>query len=504
MKSLIIPFIQSADTAASLRAAGGSRPTSGESSLPSSAVIAGDHLAPDALYAHLAKVLPFSTNGQDKGKEAVLAAVSQILTYSVNTWDQGFLDKLYSSPTPVGLIAELLVATLNTNVHVYSVSPALTVVEKHTARALASLFGFKGPYAGGITVAGGSASNLTSLIIARSHLYPETKEQGNGSAKFVIFTSQHGHYSLDKAAIISGIGKSNVRLVPVDGKGQMRADALEEMISQAGTEGFTPLYVNATAGTTVLGSYDPLEEIAAVCKRKNVWMHVDASWGGPVVFSPELRASRLEGIELADSVTVNPHKMLNVPVTCSFLLGPDMRVFRGANRTDASYLFHGDEDVEDDDAVWDLADLTLQCGRRGDALKMALAWVYYGTEGLTAQVSGAFAQAEFLAGEIRKREPVFALASEDVPPCLQVCFYYRYSDEGEGEKNTATTVAMVKKLRSRGFMVDYASFPPGFRSGEEGKIWKGSFFRVAVNVQTRRETVVGLVQALEEVGNELR
>lgn len=356
-----------------------------------------------------------------------------------------------------------------------------------------------------MTCGGGSASNLTSLITARSHLYPATKTAGNDNKRFIIFTSAHGHYSVDKAAIIAGLGKDAVWLVPVDPKGRIIPTELAALVTRARDQGFTPLYVNATAGTTVLGSYDPFVEISAICKREGMWMHVDASWGGPVVFSEKLRAERLRGVELADSLTVNPHKMMNVPVTCSFLLGPDMRVFHAANRTDAPYLFHGDDDEggEESEEVWDLADLTLQCGRRGDAIKLALAWVYYGPGGFENQINQAFELASLLAKEIQSHGE-YVLVGEDnfPPPCLQVCFYHKYTEDGD--KNTQRTAAMVKLLRGRGFMVDYASFPKAFGGGKHGGgTWKGSFFRVVVNIQTRRETVLGLVKALDEVATEV-
>lgn len=351
-----------------------------------------------------------------------------------------------------------------------------------------------------MTIAGGSASNLTSLVIARNTLFPETKTAGNGDKQFVVFTSEHGHYSVEKAAGIIGLGKDAVILVPVDASGRMDAAELAELIAKARSEGKTPFYVNATAGTTVLGSYDPFTKISAVCKREKIWMHVDASWGGSVVFSAAQRAAKLQGVHLADSVTVNPHKMMNVPVTCSFLLGPDMRVFHAANRIDAPYLFHGGDDGDaDDEQVWDLADLTLQCGRRGDALKLALSWVYYGPSGFERQVDHAFDMASLLAAEIDKRATSFTLVSENPPPCLQVCFYYKYSKVEQ--ENTKRTVEMVKRLKGQGFMVDYASFHDS-RSKEEGA-FKGSFFRVVVNIQTRKETVFGLVTVLEEVGKEI-
>ncbi len=432
-------------------------------------------------------------------------------------------------PVQVGVVSELLLSVLNTNVsppapaclahkplsadlglqvHVYQVSPALTIFEKHTARSFAHLFGFNGARAGGVTCQGGSASNLTSLVIARDTLYPETKRLGTGSKGFVLFTSEHGHYSVEKAAVTCGLGSSSVQTVPVDADGRMIPSALRDLVIRAGADGKTPLYVNATAGTTVMGSYDPFEEISAICKEHGLWLHIDASWGGSVVFSSKLR-HKLAGAYLADSLTVNPHKMMNVPITCSFLLGPDMDVFHRANTLPAGYLFHGPGDeVEADSAingatngatngdaipeVWDLADLTLQCGRRGDSLKLALSWIYFGAAGFERQIDGAFELAVYLAEAISQKED-FILLSTRPPPCLQVCFYYAPGGQlsGSAESNTKRTTAMAKKLISRGFMVDYA---PGER---------GNFFRVVMNCQTLKRTVDGLIKALEEVGKEV-
>ena len=313
--------------------------------------------------------------------------------------------------------------------------------------------------------------------------------------------------------------------IPVDALGRMSPAALRSAILQAKSEGKTPLYVNATAGTTVLGPFDPFEAISAVCREFGLWMHVDASWGGAAVFSSRQR-DKLGGAHLAHSLTVNPHKMLGVPVTCSFLLTPDLAVFHRANTLPVGYLFHGggggggggggdddddDDDVvedektrhaeeqegevkeeDDDDDVWDLADLTLQCGRRGDGLKLALAWVFYGAAGFEAQVDGAFETAAHLATLIRDSAD-FELLSSSPPPCLQVCFYYAPGGvvSPDGAENTRRTRTMVARLVRRGFMIDYA---PGER---------GSFFRVVVNVQTLRGTVEGLLKALRDVGREV-
>lgn len=379
------------------------------------------------------------------------------------------------------------------------------MIEKHTAKTLAGLFGFTGPRAGGVTCQGGSSSNLTSIVVARNTLYPECKTQGNNCVpgSFVLFTSVHGHYSVEKAAVTCGLGSAAVWTVPVDKTGRMQPSALRELVLRAKSEGKTPLYVNATAGTTVLGSYDPFEAIAAICAEFNLWLHIDASWGGPAIFSPTQR-HKLAGSHLANSLTINPHKMMNAPVTCSFLLGPDTAIFHRANTLPAGYLFHADAPQNGTDPttttttpsnppeVWDLADLTLQCGRRADSLKLALSWIYHGTAGFERQIDNAFAMAAYLAELITDHED-FVLVSENPPPCLQVCFYYAPGGRlaEEDAENTRRTRVMVERLVSRGYMVDYA---PGERGG---------FFRIVINALTLRGTVEGLVKGLVAVGREV-
>jgi glutamate/tyrosine decarboxylase-like PLP-dependent enzyme len=269
-----------------------------------------------------------------------------------------------------------------------------------------------------------------------------------------------------------------------------------------------------------MGSFDPFEEIAAICQKYNLWFHIDGSWGGSFVFSQRQR-HKLAGSEKANSIAINPHKMLGVPVTCSFLLASDMRQFHKANTLPAGYLFHNEDteatangnghDAEldvDSPEVWDLADLTLQCGRRADSLKLFLGWTYYGSEGYEQQIDTACDIAAHLATLVSKN-PNFILVSENAPPCLQVCFYYapgkkfvysRESDivsneEQRGKNNSKVTEQITHAIVPKGFMVDFA--PP---SGDENAVGSGKFFRCVVNVTTSKETVESLVRAIEEVG----
>ncbi|KEQ92061.1 hypothetical protein AUEXF2481DRAFT_101045 [Aureobasidium subglaciale EXF-2481] len=497
IQDLVIPFIRSADEDAATKHTGHGLQVPGQG--PRTALV--EHHPPQKLKSLFDVQLPEDA----QGKKGLLDIVDKLLKYSVNTWDQGFMDKLYASTNAVGVVSELLLAVLNTNLHVYQVSPALTLVEKQTSKALAALYGFGGAHGGGISQPGGSASNATSIAIARNTLHPETKKDGINGRRFTLFTSAHGHYSLEKAAQMFGFGSSAVIGVAVDEQGRMLPDALDAAVQKSKDAGEVPFYVNATAGTTVLGSYDPIGPIADVCEKHKLWLHIDGSWGGPVIFSATHK-HKLHGIERADSIGVTPHKMLSVPMTCSFLLGKDMRQFQRAMTLPAGYLFHSpsEDDASAADAstpstadakirpeaeIYDLADLTPQCGRRGDALKLALSWIYYGSSGFEKSIDDAFSAASTLASLVEKTDR-FTLVSENPPPCWQVCFYYNKQDDAT--RNSKTTERIAQKLIPRGFMVDYSP-------GEDGK-----FFRVVVNSQTRKGTLEGLVKAIEEVSKEVQ
>ncbi|KIX00721.1 uncharacterized protein Z518_09786 [Rhinocladiella mackenziei CBS 650.93] len=530
----LIPFIQQAD----------SELLAHQRRLPISKSALVECHSPSELTSILRANGTLSLPSRGTGQDGLLDSLASILKYSVNTSSPGFLDKLYSAPLPPGIAADLILGVLNTNVHVYQVSPVLSLIETHVTKTLAEMFGFTGPRTGGVSVQGGSASNMTSIVIARNTLFPETKRLGNNARglEFVMFTSEHGHYSIEKAAQQCGFGSESVISVPVDPiSGQMDPKALESLILRERDKGKTPFYVNATAGTTVRGSFDPFLAISQVARKYKLWMHIDGAWGGSFVFSKSLRDRSLEGCELSDSIAINPHKMLGVPVTCSFLLLKDLRHAHASNTLRAGYLFHdkeneeqptdgteepvdgangtsnGHHELKEEDDEWaapdDLADLTLQCGRRGDSLKFFLAWQYYGTEGYSFKIENAYSNACHLANLVDEN-PDLLLVSTNPPPCLQVCFYFApggrmvYSADDNpntngieclssrnkagtiGKRNSAITSRMTQSLISRGFLIDFA---PALSHEAE----KGAFFRVVVNISTARQTIERL---LEEVG----
>lgn len=192
---------------------------------------------------------------------------------------------------------------------------------------------------------------------------------------------------------------------------------LETKIIKAKEQGYTPLYVNATAGSTVYGSFDDFNSIADIAEKYGLWFHIDGSWGGNVAFSEKYK-HKLNGCHRANSITVNPHKALGVPTTCSFLLFPDQRILTEANSLNAPYLFHNSSSEEES---WDLGDGTMGCGRRPDALKLYLGWRYYGTDGYSKRIEHAMEVTKYFAESVIKRKN-FKLVSTFPPPFCRHVF----------------------------------------------------------------------------------
>lgn len=419
---------------------------------------------------------PLLQKGLQNNHSELFRVIDKVFDYSVNTWNAGFLDKLYASNNPIGVVGDVVLSMLNTNSHVYTVSPVLSVLENFIGKKYASLF-FKNDleHCGGLTFSGGSWSNITAMHMARSLKFPETKAEGNAAYKFAVYTSDNCHYSVVKAAILLGLGSNSVFKIPINADGTMNTDLLAKTIDESKTQGYTPLLINATSGTTVFGLFDDLTTIGRIAKAHNIWFHVDGSWGGNVIFS-STRQKKLAGAELADSITTNPHKMLGVPNTCSFLLVPNVKMFQQANSLEAAYLFHSREN-EDDNV--DLADGTMGCGRRADSFKFYLAWLYYGYEGFQQRVDHAFDIVEYFVDHL-KHDPRFELVTTE-PQCLQVCFYYR-PQKFTGTDFTPVTRYVSRELHRRGkYLVDFSNNPLSPSKGE--------FFRVVFNLPILTDSV---------------
>ncbi|ORX88179.1 PLP-dependent transferase [Basidiobolus meristosporus CBS 931.73] len=441
----------------------------------------------------LEKIFDFELTEKGVGPEGILDTIQGMLRYSVRSWNNRFIDKLYSGTDPIGVISELILGVLNSNNHVYHVSPVTTMMEIKTSRKMAEFIGFKD--GSGITCPGGSASNQLAVITARNRKFPHIKREGFRRGEVLtMFTSAHSHYSFEKAAIMMGIGTDHLISVPCTDHGTMIPEELEKCIQQSISRGESPFFVNGTAGTTVLGAFDPLRAIGAICQKYGLWFHVDGSWGGSVMFSNKLR-HLIDGSELADSYTINPHKMLGIPLQCSYLLTKDPHVLQKFNALNAEYLFHGEH--------YDLGDGTVGCGRRPDAVKMFLAWKYRGAKGFEIRVDRGFDLAQYMYHKLSEH-PRFRLVAK--PVNLNVCFWYipesldlsleKINAEVFGNHLAQVTKEIHAYMRRSGrFMFDYAPL----HHPEPLPI----FFRIITHPRLTFDEVDELVKTIAEVGEKI-
>eukprot|EP00939_MAST-03C_sp_MAST-3C-sp1_P003539 g3539.t1 len=366
--------------------------------------------------------LEISKNQEPVSDAALLVAIDSLLKYSVRTAHPLFLNQLYSRADPVGIAADWVSVATNTNCHTYEVAPVYTMMENEMLKKVASVVG--GAFAqhhDGLFVPGGSISNLYGLHVARNKSDPGFKTRGaNGGPRLVAFTSDQSHYSYLKSARLTGLGSDNLISVETDdATGQMKAEALEEAVSVALKKGQTPFFVGSTAGTTVIGAYDPFEDIGRICKKHGMWHHVDSCWGGGAMFSSKYR-KWVSGLgDAADSISWNPHKMSGAPLQCSIFLTSHANVLKETNGTNAAYLFQPDKLHAD----LDTGDKTIQCGRKTDMFKLWLLWKHRGDRGMGASVERCFDLARFTA-DFMKRETSGAWELAYEPSCANVCFWY--------------------------------------------------------------------------------
>lgn len=280
-------------------------------------------------------------------------------------------------PLPHAALADALASLLNQSLAVWEMSPTGTVVEAQVMRWLVSALGFPAA-AEGTFVSGGSVANLTGLLAAREERFPGCWKAGvakTAAARGVFFASEHTHYSVERTAGLMGLGADAVIPVP-EREGKMDPAALDQAIRAVRREGRIPFAVVATAGSTATGLFDPLDEIADVCEGAGLWLHVDGAHGASFLLS-ELLRPLLSGIERADSVAWDPHKMMWMPMSTGAVVVRDGRHLGAAFQQAAPYLFHPRTGEE---RSWDAGRMTLQCSRRFDALKLWVALRHYGAD----------------------------------------------------------------------------------------------------------------------------
>src|SRR5437868_5756494 len=256
--------------------------------------------------------------------------------------------------TAIAALADLLASTLNANLTAWRSAPAAVEIERLTIDWIKQIVGFKAE-AGGLFVSGGSMANFAALAAARRAKAPEDL-LNKGAQSFPramrIYTSTETHHSVAKAAALLGIGRDNVRVVGIDERCKVRIDDLEAKIAEDLEAGHLPFCVVGNAGTVNTGACDPLREVAKVARRFNLWMHVDASYGGFAILAASAR-KHFDGLEEADSIALDPHKWLYLPVDCGCVLYRDPQMARATFAHDAEYTRVMTQAADEAFAFWD-------------------------------------------------------------------------------------------------------------------------------------------------------
>ncbi len=384
----------------------------------------------------LKELLNLTINETGAGYEGVFNDIENYLKYSVKTNHKQFLNQLYSSENLPAILGEIVAAFANTSMYTYEVAPVATLIEKELIEKMCRITGYKN--GGGTFATGGSNANMLAMMSARNKILPTVKNTGMQNTKVLTaFVSEHSHYSFDTAANILGVGSNNVYKIAVDENGKMDVDDLEQKIILSLKKGEIPFFVGATAGTTLLGAFDPFTRISVIAKKFGLWMHIDGSFGGSVILSKRYR-HLFKGIEKSDSFTWNPHKLMNVPLIASVLLLNDKtRLLKNLTDLNTDYIYH-DNDISN----YNLGKQSVQCGRRVDALKVWLAWNFFGDRGYEDRINKMFNLAEYAKQKVVSHNNLELLAERQ---SLTVCFRYKSEIYSANELNLAIRESLMKQ-----------------------------------------------------------
>ena len=362
--------------------------------------------------------------------ENVLKDVDKILMDGITHWNHpGFMAYFNSTSSGPGILAEFLTAALGVNGMLWKTSPAFTEHERAMMNWFRQMVGLPENY-WGIIYDTASISSMHAIASAREQLNLGFREKGMAGRSDVprlrLYCSEHAHSSIEKGALTLGVGLEGIKKIPVNDKFEMIPEKLEEAIKADIKNGVKPFCVVATVGTTSTTSVDPVTEIVNICKKHNLWLHIDAAYAGVTAIIPEMKWIT-KGWERADSIVINPHKWMFTPMDLSVYFTRKPEILKQAFSLVPEYL-----KTKQDDEVENLMDYGIQLGRRFRSLKLWFIIRYFGVEGLASRIKHHIELAQEFAKWIDDEKDFERMAPV---PFSTICFRFNPGNKTEEELN---------------------------------------------------------------------
>lgn len=390
------------------------------------------------------KQLPITPPTSPEKMEIIIADFNRIILPGITHWNHpGFLAYFANSASAPGILAEMLATTLNVNGMLWRTSPSATELEEVVTDWYRQMLGLPVEFQG-VIIDTASVSTLVALTAAREAVHKQVREQGLSGRtdlpRLRLYCTEHTHSSIEKAAIVLGIGQEGVRKISSDAEYRMKSELLSTAIEEDRKNGWLPFAAVATVGTTSSTSIDPVPAIADICQKEKIWLHVDGAYGGAAAIIPEMRYV-LDGCDRADSFVTNPHKWLFAPMDCSVLFTRHVGILKQAFSLVPEYL------KTTDGTVNNYMDWGVQLGRRFRSLKLWFIIRSFGVEGLTSLLREHCRLAREFASWVDADKNFECIAPV---PFSVVCFRYHPKGIDDESRLEKLNMQIIERINTTG------------------------------------------------------
>jgi aromatic-L-amino-acid/L-tryptophan decarboxylase len=411
-------------------------------------------------------------------RDVLVELEQKLLPYCTHVGHPGYMGLITPSPNPIGVIADFICSALNQNVGAYSIGPSAVAVERRVVRWLTDLCGYDAK-AGGNLTSGGMMANFIGLKVGRDAVTQDHAQHDGIGERWAVYASEERHVSVDKAVDCIGLGRNALRALPTDSDFQVRLDALENAIAQDKRDGIRPMCIVGVFGTTNMGAVDNIRELRRIADREHMWLHVDAAYGGGMLLSREW-PMRDRGLELADSITIDPHKWFYAPLDAGAVLVKDERRLTASFGIKPSYLT---DELDQADERYQYYVHGFEQSRRFRSLKVWMSFKRYGTRQIGEWIDNNVRQAKYLHA-LAEKHPDFEGASR--PPMSAICIRFTGASLNEADSKKLHAAVAQRVEQSGRFWMSTTEL--------KGKTW----FRInPVNFRTREQHMQELFSLLE-------